>query len=63
MLSSHLRLGVPSGHFPSIFPTEIMYASHLPLVSNVLNISSSKFEVTRYGAQSFLRSYIVHSAT
>ena len=32
MLSSHLRLSLPSGLFPSRFPTKIMYA---PLVSPI----------------------------
>jgi hypothetical protein len=29
ILSSHLRLGLPSGVFPSDFPTEILYEYHL----------------------------------
>jgi hypothetical protein len=28
-LSNHLRLGLPSGFFPSGFPTNILYASRI----------------------------------
>ena len=32
ILSSHLRLGLPSGLFPSVFPTKILYT---PLISPI----------------------------
>jgi hypothetical protein len=39
--SSHLRLGLPSGLFPSDFPTKILYAFPLsPCVLHALPISS-----------------------
>jgi hypothetical protein len=40
ILSSHLRLGLPSGLLPSVFPTEILYAPVLvPYVLHALPIS------------------------
>jgi hypothetical protein len=35
ILSSHLRLGLPSGLFPSGSPTKILSASHLEYISEV----------------------------
>jgi hypothetical protein len=37
-LSTHLRLGLPSGLFPSGFPTNILFS---PFMLHVLPISSS----------------------
>jgi hypothetical protein len=40
ILSTHLRLGLPSGLFPSRFPTNILYAFHFsPFVLHALPIS------------------------
>jgi hypothetical protein len=42
ILYTHLRLGLPSGLFPSGFPTNILYAFRYPLfVLRALPISSS----------------------
>jgi hypothetical protein len=42
ILSTHVLLGLPSGLFPSVFPTNILYAFlFVPVVLHVLPISSS----------------------
>jgi hypothetical protein len=41
ILSTHLRLGLPSGLFPSGFPTNILYAFHFTLVLRALPIAFS----------------------
>jgi hypothetical protein len=40
-LSTRLRLGLPSGIFPSGFPTNILFALFSPFVLRALPISSS----------------------
>jgi hypothetical protein len=42
MLYTHLRLGLPSGLFPSDFPTNILYAFFSPFVLHALPISATK---------------------
>ena len=42
-LSSHLRLGLPSGLFPSGFPAKTLYTPHLPIMLNA-RPSHSRFD-------------------
>jgi hypothetical protein len=53
ILSTHLRLGLPSGLFPSGFLTNILYAFlFFPLVLNTLSISSSSFRLCHLSKES-----------
>jgi hypothetical protein len=39
-LFTHLRFGLPSGHFPSGFPNNTIYAYSSPIVLHALPIAS-----------------------
>jgi hypothetical protein len=53
ILSSHLRLGLPSGLYPSCFPTNVLYAFlFASFMLNALPISSLTSSFSLYSAKS-----------